>query len=102
MSDLLPTNIQSLLIESLADLAPMVLAKEHPAIDRVRKEKMGGSAAHIPIVTGYSGGAGADFATSLTNAGSGPSLTDAAFDLKPAALFGHYVVDWTTQPFTSV
>ncbi len=102
MADLLPTNIQALLIESLADLAPMVLAKEHPAIDRVRKERMGGSAAHIPIVTGYSGGAGADFATSLTNAGSGPSLTDAAFDLKPAALFGHYVVDWTTQPFTSI
>jgi hypothetical protein len=101
MADLLPTNLQNLLIESLADLAPMVLSKNHPSIDRFKKEKMGGSAARIPIVTGYGGGAGGDFAISLQNAQSGV-VTDAAFDLKPAVLYGHTTLNWTTQRFTSV
>lgn len=100
MSDLpLPTNYQTLLIESLADLAPMVLAKEHPAIDRCTKMPMGGSAAHVPIISGYGGGAGGDFVLSLQNAQNGV-VTDAAFDVTPAALFGHTIVNWTRQRFT--
>ena len=100
MSELpLPSNYQTLLIESLADLAPMVLAKEHPAIDRCTKMPMGGSAAHVPIISGYGGGAGGDFVLSLANAQNGV-VTDAAFDVTPAALFGHTIVNWTRQRFT--
>ncbi len=100
MSELpLPTNYQTLLIESLADLAPMVLAKDHPAIDRCTKMPMGGSAAHVPIVSGYGGGAGGDFVLSLQNAQNGV-VTDAAFDVTPAALFGHTIINWTRQRFT--
>jgi hypothetical protein len=99
MADLLPLNYQTLLIESLADLAPMVLAKDHPSIDRCTKRPMGGSAAHVPIISGYGGGAGGDFVISLANAQNGV-VTDAAFDVKPAALFGHTTLNWTQQRFT--
>jgi hypothetical protein len=95
----LPTNYQTLLIESLADLAPMVLAKEHPAIDRCTKRSMGGSAAHVPIISGFGGGAGGGFVQSLANAQNGV-VTDAAFDVTPAALFGHTIVNWTQQRYT--
>lgn len=99
MSDLLPVNIQTLLIESLADMAPMVLAKDHPFLDRIKKERRGGTAAHIPIITGYGGGKGTDFATSLANAQSGV-VTDAAYDVKPAILYGHTTLNWSTARYT--
>lgn len=99
MADLLPLNYQTLLIQSLGDLAPMVLAKNHPAIDRATKREMGGLSAHVPIISGYGGGAGGDFVISLQNAQNGV-VTDAAFDIKPAALFGHTLLNWTQQRFT--
>lgn len=95
----LPSNYQALLVESLADLAPYVLAKEHPIIDRITKRQGVGSAVHVPIISGYGGGAGADFATSLTNAQDG-AVTDAAFDVTPAVLFGHTTLNWTKARFT--
>lgn len=96
---LLPTNIQTLLIESLADMAPMVLAQEHPLLDRVSKGERGGSAAHVPIITGYGGGVGGDFTTSLQNAQSGV-VTDAAYDITPAVLYGHTTLNWTQSRYT--
>lgn len=95
----LPANYQTLLIESLGDLAPMVLAKEHPSIDRMTRRPMGGSAAHVPIISGYGGGAGGGFVQSLANAQNGV-VTDLAFDVTPAALFGHTIVNWTQQRYT--
>ena len=95
----LPSNYQTLLVESLADLAPYVLAKDHPVVDRISKKRGGGSAVHVPIITGYGGGVGGDFAISLANAQSG-AVTDAAFDVTPAVLYGHSTLNWTQARYT--
>lgn len=100
LTDVLPENINSILIESLADLVPESFFRGHPFLDRMGKEPAGGSASRFPVITGAGGGASATFEDALANASVGGGTT-AAFVVPPAQGFGVEIIDWSSEPYTN-
>jgi hypothetical protein len=97
--NILPSNTQALLIQSLGDLEEMVLTREHPSLDRFSRRTMGGKGLKQPVVTGYGGGVGGDFEISLANAKV--NVVNAGdFEIDPAVIYGHELIDWTSAEYT--
>src|SRR4051812_35327891 len=98
--DILPSNIQSLLIQSLGDLEPMVLTKEHPVLDRIDiQTDASGLGDKQPILTGWGGGVSGTFEESLANAKVN-AANSAAFSIEPAIVYGNAIIDWSSSRYT--
>lgn len=95
----LPSNIQEILIEFLDDAYLPVLIHDHPFIDRLSKEPMGGTSAKVPLIVSYGGGTSGDFGTAVDNAQLGGAINE-SFSVTPAQAFGIATVDWNNQPIT--
>ena len=100
MADVIVSEINTILIESLADLVPEAFFRSHPFLDRMGKESAGGSASRFPVITGAGGGASATFEDALANANVGGGTT-AAFVVPPAQGFGIEIIDWSSEPYTN-
>lgn len=98
--DILPSNTQELLIQSLGDLEDMVLTKEHPAMDRFTVQTdASGLGDKQPILTGWGGGVSGTFEESLANAKVNAANAE-AFEIEPAIVYGNSIIDWSSSRYT--
>jgi hypothetical protein len=98
--DILPSNTQELLIQSLGDLEDMVLTKEHPCLDRFTiRTDASGLGDKQPIMTGWGGGVSGTFEDSLENAKVNAANAE-AFEIEPAIVYGNSIIDWSSSRYT--
>ncbi len=98
MADLLPTNLQAILVQSLHDNLPYVFAQKHPFLDRMRKTKANGLGYKIPVMVSSGGGAGSTLTDALANTQANGSI-NVAFNCEPAVAYGNQTLVWDQVVF---